>query len=126
MNGTAAPAPTANNALLQALMNQTAAPPAAPPPVAAPVAPAAPAANNAGALSQLAQLFQTRGIDANALGALLTKEPAPQAPSPAKPASNTYSTTYPTVSSYDYSYNKQSSNYGPAKDDDSKRGYRPY
>lgn len=126
LNGTAAPAPTANNALLQALMNQTAAPPAAPPPVAAPIAPSAPSANNTGALSQLAQLFQTRGIDANALGALLTKDPAPQAPSPAKPASNSYSTTYPTVSSYDYSYNKQSSNYGPAKDDDSKRGYRPY
>jgi len=116
LNGNGAAAPSANTALLQALMNPSA-------PAAAP-APAAPA-NNTGALNQLAQILQNRGIDANALGALLTKEPAASAASPGKTSSNNYSTTYPTVSSYDYSYNKQS-NYGPAKDDDLKRGYRPY
>merc|ERR1719397_877916 len=100
-------------------MNQTSTPaPAAPPPVVAPAAPT----NNTGALNQLTQILQNRGIDANALGALLTKEPAAPAASPGKASSNNYSTTYPTVSSYDYSYNKQSSNYGPAKDDDAKHG----
>jgi len=122
LNGTASAAPSANTALLQALMNQTSTPaPTAPPPVVAPAAPA----NNTGALNQLAQILQNRGIDANALGALLTKEPTAPAASPGKTSSNNYSTTYPTVSSYDYSYNKQS-NYGPAKDDEQKRGYRPY
>ena len=116
----AAPAPAANNSiLLQALMNQLAAPAPAP----APVAPA-PASNN-NDLAQLAQLLQGRGIDANSLAGLLNKDAAP-APAPAANKTPTgYSTSYPSVSSYDYGYACKTSNYGPTNDD-SKLGYRPY
>lgn len=130
LNGTSVAAPctpAVNNVLLQALMNQTAPPaPSVPLPIVPSVVPPAPA-NNSGALNQLAQILQNRGLDANALSTLLNKEPAASAPSPSKPTSNNYSTTYPSVSSYDYSYNnKQSLSYGPSKDEDPKRGYRPY
>ena len=137
LNGTAGStlgAQPANNILLQALMSQQVAPAstAVPPvPVVAPVAPVA-TANNTAALTQLAQILQGRGIDPNALGALL-KEPEAQRPAPAatggKSTSNGgYSTSYPSVTSYDmYNYsNSQASNYGPSKDEDPKRGYRPY
>lgn len=104
-----------NNRLLQALMGQQAAP-VAPAPV-----PPAPA-NNTAALAQLAQLLQGRGIDPNALGALLKGDAAAPA-SGGESANSGYSTSYPSVSTYDN--HSQSSNYGPLKDDD-KRGYRPY
>jgi len=108
-----------NNILLQALMGQQ------PPPAPAPVAPPAPAANTQ-ALAQLAQLLQGRGIDANALGALLKGDPSSAAPPSGGKSNNSgYSTAYPSVSSYDNYSNTASSNYGPVKDDD-KRGYRPY
>lgn len=133
LNGTAGNTaqPNANNILLQALMGQQLAPAAAPPaaPVVAPAAPAAPAGN--AALTQLAQLLQGRGIDPNALGALL-KEPEAQRPPAATGGKSTsnggYSTSYPNVSSYDmYSnYSNSAASYGPSKDEDSKRGYRPY
>ena len=126
LSGGAGAAPqSTSNILLQALMNQQAAPAPAPAaPVVAPVAPA-PAGNTA-ALTQLAQLLQGGGIDPNALVALL----APQQPeTQATPASSSvskpngsYSTSYP---SYNYS-NSQASNYGPSKDDDAKHSYRPY
>lgn len=104
------------NVLLQALMGQQVAPAPAP----APVAPSPPASTTA--LSQLAQLLQAGGIDANALGTLL-KEPEAQR-SAAAPATSmdVYSTPYS-------SYASQSSNYGPSKDEYSpsaKRAYRPY
>jgi len=120
------------NTLLQALMSQH----QAPAPVQAPIAPliAAPpasaAASNAGAINQLAQLLNGRGIDPNTLSALLKQDQDPARPSatPAKAASsNGYATTYPPTTAYDLYYNQQgTSNYGPTKEDESKRGYRPY
>lgn len=120
LNGAGATAQPSSNVLLQALMNQQ---PAAPPAPAAP-APVAPAANTA-ALTQLAQLLQGRGVDSNALGALLKGDTQAAAAPPADKAATGYSTAYPSVSSYDYNYSNKTSNYGPSKDD-GKRGYRPY
>jgi len=118
LNGTAQlPTQSSNNVLLQALLGQHVAP-AAPP---APVVPAAPAAPANSGLNQLAQILQSGGIDANALVSLLNKEPdATKTVEPTKPPNAAYPTAYP------YNYNAQSSNYGPSKDDESKRGYRPY
>jgi len=114
ISGTAThPAQTSNNVLLQALLGQQ----VAPAPQPAPVVPAAPA--NPG-LNQLAQLLQSGGVDANALVSLLNKEPE-AAKSCEKPPSTGYPTAYP----YNYGSN-QSSSYGPTKDDESKRAYRPY
>merc|ERR1719495_2034855 len=98
----ATPAPASNNnILLQALMNQQAAP--APAPVAPP-----PASNN-NDLAKLAQLLQGRGIDANSLAGLL-KNDAPPAPAPtADKGATGYSTSYPSVSSYDYGYSSKTS-----------------
>lgn len=127
LNVVSVPPTSTNSVLLQALINQ-AAPPvhSVPRPSIAPVLPTM-SSNNQGALNQLAQILQNRGIDANTLGALLSKDSASSSQSQAKPTYTNYSTTYPTVSSYDYSYNnKQSSSYGPSKDDDPKRSYRPY
>merc|ERR1712013_488661 len=116
----AAPAMNNNNILLQALMNQQAAP--APVPAPAP----APQTNNNSQLTQLAQLLQGRGIDANSLAGILGGKQetaaAPSPPTPEKTATG-YSTAYPSLSTYDYGY--KTTNYGPAKDD-GKRGYRPY
>ena len=134
---------TMSNPLLQALITQqtaaavTPAVPAAP--VAAPAAPAAPAAapatpaapaNATGAINQLAQLLQGRGIDPNTLSALLKQDQdsSRQQTAPAKSSANGgYSTSYPATSAYDLYYGQQSnSSYGPTKDDESKRAYRPY
>ena len=112
--------PNTSNVLLQALMGQQGAPAAPGVPVVTPVASVAP--GNTAALTQLAQLLQGRGIDPNALGTLL-KEPEATRPATSagsKSSSGGYSTSYP------YNYGNTQSNYGPAKDDDSKRGYRPY
>ena len=117
-----------NNLLLQALANQQVAPVASVMPMVAPIASGAPA-NNAATLTQLAQLLQGGGLDPNALGALLKADPTMQrVPTIATGgASNGYSTSYPSVSPQMYNYSHtQPSNYGPAKYDDSKRGYRPY
>jgi len=118
--GASASAAPTNNVLLQALMGQAQAPTPAPAPVPAPVAP-----SNTAALTQLASLLQGGGIDANALAGLL-KKPEPTQPPTAEQGATGYSTSYPSVSSYDYTY-KSSSNYGPSKDD-GKRGYQynPY
>lgn len=118
LNGAGA-APTAqpDNILLQALMNQQsipAPPPAVPAPAPAPAAPASSAA-----LVQLAQLLQSGGINANALGALLKGDVQPAEDK----TSTGYQTSYPPVSSYDHNY--KSSNYGSNKDD-GKRRYNPY
>jgi len=114
LNGGGAPASNQSNVLLQALMNQQ----AAPVPVAAPVAPA----NNA-ALAQLAQLL---GGNSNALGALLKQPDSAPAAAKAPAPVGSYPTAYPAVSAYDpYGYNNAQTSYGPSKDDD-KRGYRPY
>lgn len=136
---------TMSNPLLQALISQqtaaavTPAVPAAPVAAAAPAAPAAPAAapatpaapaNASGAINQLAQLLQGRGIDPNTLSALLKQDQdsSRQQAAPAKSSANGgYSTSYPATSAYDLYYGQQSnSSYGPTKDDESKRGYRPY
>jgi len=115
LSGSSAPPTQSNNVLLQALLGQQAAP--APP---APVVPAAPTAPANPGLNQLAQLLQNGGIDANALVSLLNKDSEPAKTSEAKAPSAGYPTAYP------YNYGTQSSNYGPTKDDESKRGYRPY
>merc|ERR1712080_594783 len=117
------PVPTAaaqpsSNVLLQALMSQQ---PAAAPAPAAP----APAPANTAALSQLAQLLQGRGVDANALAGLLKGDSQPPPAPVADKAATGYSTAYPSVSSYDYNYSNKTSSYGPSKDD-AKRNYRPY
>lgn len=140
------PAPYAQqaaaNPLLQALMNQHAAP-AQPVPVPAPITqhaiqqPAAAAAagnTNLALANQIAQLLQGRpgGIDpTSALNALMKQDDSRQ-PQAAKPATNgAYSTTYPTSSTYDMYYNQSNTNtntgnYGPAKDDADSKRYRPY
>merc|ERR1719378_839588 len=117
LNGGPSVTSLASNNLLQSLMNQQAAPAPAP----APVAPAP--ANNNSQVTQLAQLLQSRGIDANSLAGLLRND-APAAPAPADNTTG-YSTAYPGVSTYDYGYTSKTSNYGPAKDS-GKQGYRPY
>jgi len=118
LNGGAAATPAMNNQniLLQALMNQQTTP--APVPTPAP----APQANNNSQLTQLAQLLQGRGIDANSLAGILGKPETSAAPTSAtsEKTSTGYSTAYP---SQDYGY--KSSNYGPTKDD-GRSGYRPY
>ena len=120
LNGGAAAAPAMNNnnILLQALMNQQT------PPTPVPTPAPAPQTNNS-QLTQLAQLLQGRGIDANSLAGILGKQETAAAPSPPTPekAATGYSTAYPSLSTYDYGY--KTTNYGPAKDD-GKRGYRPY
>lgn len=126
------PAPAANP-LLQALIAQGGGPTAptahAPSPIAPPSAPAAnpqAAGGNTQALNQLAQLLQGRGIDPNALTALLKPEDRPQG---AKNSTNgAYSTTYPSASTYDMYYNQSNSStsYGTAKEEPESKRYRPY
>ena len=128
---------TMSNPLLQALITQqtaaavTPAVPAAPAaPAAAPATAAAPA-NATGAINQLAQLLQGRGIDPNTLSALLKQDQDSSrqqtAPANKSSANGGYSTSYPATSAYDLYYGQQSnSSYGPTKDDESKRAYRPY
>jgi len=116
LNGSATLPTQSSNVLLQALLGQQVTP-AVPP---APVVPAAPAPPANPGLNQLAQLLQNGGIDANALVSLLNKDSEPAKSAEVKAPSAAYPTAYP------YNYGTQSSNYGPAKDDESKRGYRPY
>lgn len=91
----------------------------------------APPANNTQQLaSQIAQLLQGRGaIDQNSLNALIKPDDNRQ-PQAAKPAANgSYSTSYPTSSTYDMYYNQSNTGntgYGPVKDDPESKRYRPY
>ena len=88
-------------------------------------------ANNTNQLaSQIAQLLQGRGpIDPNSLNALMKPDDNRQQQA-AKPATNgSYSTSYPSTSTYDMYYNQSNSssnNYGPVKDDSDSKRYRPY
>lgn len=118
-----------NNLLLQALAGQQVAPAVAPVVsmvAPAPAAPAAPATNSTDTLAQLAQLLQGGGVPPSALGALLKSDPVGQSqgqrvqPVRVGASSNGYSTAYPGV------YSQTSTNYGPTKYEDPKRGYRPY
>lgn len=126
--------PAATNPLLQALIGQ-AAPGAPAPQMPSPIAPppsapaTQPGVGNNQALNQLAMLLQGKGIDPNALSALLKPDDSSRQQQASKSSSNGgYSTTYPSTSTYDMYYsqsNNANANYG-AKDDQESKRYRPY
>lgn len=123
------------NPLLQALMGQGA--PGVhtthtPSPIAPPSVPSAavsqPSGGNNQALNQLAQLLQGRGIDPNALTALLKPEDSSRTPGSKSSSNGGYSTTYPSTSTYDMYYNQSNSSatYGATKEETDSKRFRPY
>lgn len=118
------------NPLLQALMNQNSAPNPSMPQINQAMPQSVGGGNTNQLASQIAQLLQQqggRGLDANAINAMMKPDNSQQQ-KPA-PQNGSYPTTYPASTSYDMYYNQNNpsnTNYGPAKDDADSKRYRPY